>query len=103
MIDTLGQQRAASSTPKSPESLAHNATLDDNHVEHGLAVLEGRTTGREKRGFQLWLSGLRTRLVSMRMQVGSPASLSGLRIQHCHELRHRSQVQLRSGVAVAVV
>ena len=27
-----------------------------------------------------------TRLVSMRLQVGSLASLSGLRIRHCHEL-----------------
>ena len=29
--------------------------------------------------------------------------LSGLRIQHCHELRCRSQILLGSGVAVAVV
>ena len=28
-------------------------------------------------------------------------SIPGLRIQHCCELRCRSQVQLRSGVAVA--
>ena len=33
--------------------------------------------------FHLWLSGLRTHLVSMRMQVQSLALLSGLRIQHC--------------------
>ena len=31
-----------------------------------------------------------------------PASLSGLRIWHCHELWCRSQTQLGSGVAVAV-
>ena len=30
-------------------------------------------------------------------------SLSGLRIQHCHKLRHRSQMRLGSDVAVAVV
>ena len=30
------------------------------------------------------------------------ASLSGLRIQRCGELLHRSQIRLRSGVAVAV-
>ena len=42
-------------------------------------------------------------LVSMRVQVRSLASLSGLRIWHCHEVRCRSQAQLRSGVAVAVV
>ena len=41
-------------------------------------------------------------LVSMRLRVPSLASLSGLRIRHCHELQHRSQMQLRSGVAVAV-
>ena len=29
--------------------------------------------------------------------------ISGLRIQHCHELWRRSQMQLGSGVAVAVV
>ena len=32
----------------------------------------------------------------------SLASLSGLRIQHCHKLWCRLQTQLRSGVAVAV-
>ena len=35
------------------------------------------------------------------MQVRSLASLSGLRIQHCHELWCRSQMQLRSGIAMA--
>ena len=39
----------------------------------------------------------------MRTQVRSLASLSGLRIQHCRELWCRSQLQLRSGVAVAVM
>ena len=33
--------------------------------------------------FLLWLSRLRTRLISVRTQVQSLASLSGLRIQHC--------------------
>ena len=42
-------------------------------------------------------------LASTRMQVRSLASLSGLRIQRCYELWCRSQMQLRSGVAVAVV
>ena len=42
-------------------------------------------------------------LVSMRMWVQSLASRSGLRIQHCHELWCKSQMQLRSGVAMAVV
>ena len=36
--------------------------------------------------FLLWLSGLQARLVSMRMQVRSLASITGLKIWHCHEL-----------------
>ena len=43
-------------------------------------------------GFPLWLSGLQTRLVPLRMQVRSLASLRALRIQHCRELWHRSQI-----------
>jgi len=39
----------------------------------------------------------------MRLQVGSLGSLSGLRIWRGPELWHRSQRQLGSGVAVAVV
>mgnify|MGYP007071214437 CR=1 FL=1 len=35
--------------------------------------------------------------------VAAVASLSRLRIQHCHELWYRLQTQLRSYVAVAVV
>ena len=42
------------------------------------------------------------RLLSMRTQVRSLASLSGLRIQHCRELWCRSQTWLRSGIAVTV-
>ena len=45
--------------------------------------------------FPLWLSGLRTLLVSMRMWVQTLASLSGLRIWPCHVLqRLRSQMGL---------
>ena len=50
--------------------------------------------------FPLWLSRLRT---CLRMWVWPLASLSGLRIWHCHELWSRSQMQLGSGVAVALV
>ena len=53
--------------------------------------------------FLIWISRLRTRLVSMRMWVWSQASLSGLRIQCCPELWCRSQMCLGSGVAMAVV
>ena len=34
---------------------------------------------------QMWLSGLRTQLVSMKIEVRCLASLSGLRIWHCRE------------------
>ena len=46
----------------------------------------------------MWLSRLRTQLVSVRMWVPSLASLSRLRIRHCRELWCR----LRALVAVAV-
>ena len=42
-------------------------------------------------------------LVSMRTQVRSLASLSGLRIWHCRELWCGSQMLLGSGVTVAMV
>ena len=42
-------------------------------------------------------------LGTMRLQVRSLALLSGLRIQHYHELWCRSQTWLGSRVAVAVV
>ena len=41
-------------------------------------------------------------LASMRTQLRSLASLSGLRIQHCCELWCRLQMRLGSGVAVAL-
>ena len=47
----------------------------------------------------LWLSGLTTPLVSMSMQVRSLASLSGLRIQHCHSCG----VGLRRGSDLALL
>ena len=45
----------------------------------------------------------RIRLGNIRLWVRSLTSLSGLTIQHCHELWYRSQMWLASGVAVAVV
>ena len=44
---------------------------------------------------QIWLG-------TMKLQVWSLASLSGLRIQHCHELWCRSQIRLSSDVAAVV-
>ena len=42
-------------------------------------------------------------LTPMRMQVWSLALLSGLRIQHCHELSCRLQTWFGAGIVVAVV
>ena len=44
----------------------------------------------KKLEFPLWLSRLRTQLVSMRMQVQALALLSGFRIWHYHKLWCRS-------------
>ena len=49
------------------------------------------------------VSGQPIQLASMKMQFLSLALLSVLRIQHCRELWCRSQMLLRSGIAVAVV
>ena len=49
---------------------------------------------RLSREFLLWLMGLRTRLISTRMQVPSLALLSGLRIPNCPELCCKSQMWL---------
>ena len=51
-------------------------------------------------GFPIVAQWKRTQLASMRMWVGSLASLSGLRIQHCCELWCRAQTRLGSSVAV---
>ena len=53
--------------------------------------------------FPLWLTGLWTQLVSMRMRVPSLTFLSGLRIWCCHKLHCRSQMWLRFDVAMSVV
>ena len=47
--------------------------------------------------------GQEPNIVSMRMQVQSLAWLSALRIWRCYKLWCRSQMQLRSRVALAVV
>ena len=51
----------------------------------------------------LWLGGWGLNIVSMRMKVWFLAMLSGLRIWHFPNMWCRSQMQLRSSVAVAVV
>ena len=53
--------------------------------------------------FPLWLRGLRTQYRIHEDAGSTPALLSGSRIHHCRELWCRLQMQLRSGIAVAVV
>ena len=53
--------------------------------------------------FPLWLSEKRIQQGTTRLWVPSLASLSGLRIQCCHELWCRLQTWLGSHIAVAVL
>ena len=69
----------------------------------GLYGMEKKRKEKNDWEFPLCPRALQTRLVSMRMWVWSLASLSGLRIQSCCELWCRSQMQLGSLVAVAMV
>ena len=55
----------------------------------------------KKQEFPLWLSRLRTRLISKRMRVRSLALLSGLTIWCCHELWYRLLMQPASHYAVS--
>ena len=65
----------------------------------GAALKRQKTKKRLRLGVPVMVQWERIRL---RLRVLSLASLSGLRIWHCHELWGRSQTQLGSGVAVAV-
>ena len=65
-------------------------TVDPFYIKYGLRV---PIVAQQKQ----------IQLASMRSQVQSLVSLSGLRIQHCCELWCRSQTWLRSGVTIAVV
>ena len=73
--------------------------------------LTGRGFGEQKiRSIELTDAGVpvvaqwkQIRLGTMRLQVRSLASLTGLRIRRCRELWCTSQTRLGSGVAVAVV
>ena len=67
-----------------------------------LGLLKKSQSERQTLAFLLWLSGLRTLLVSMRTQVPFLALLSGLRIWHCPKLWHRLKMWLGSCIAVAV-
>ena len=55
-----------------------------------------------KEGVPMVAQWKRIQLGTMRLQVQPLALLSRLRIRQCHELWCRSQMQLKSGVAVAL-
>ena len=59
-------------------------------------------TKQKNKEFLSWCSGNSSQLGTTRLQVWSLVSLSGLRIQLCHELWCRSQTELGSGIAVAL-
>ena len=59
--------------------------------------------GKCGQGVPVVVQQKRIQLGIMGSQVRSLASLSGLRIGHCRELWCRSQTQLGSDIAVAVV
>ena len=71
---------------------------DDNqkHAEQG-----GTQCGKEELGAPIVAQGFKNLTVSVKIQVYSQAFLSGLGIQHCCRLWDRSQMWLRSGVAMA--
>ena len=80
--------KAASSWVPNPLSHSRNSPLCDFNLLNHRSSRHG--------------SVVNIRLGTMRFRVRSLASLSGLRIQCCYELRCRSQMPLGSHVAVAV-
>ena len=56
-----------------------------------------------KWGVPVMMQWQQIQLGTIRLLIQSLALLSGLRIWHCHELWCRSQTQLGSGIAMAVV
>ena len=77
-------------------------SCDITHMWNLIKVIQKNLFKKQKQEFPLWFSRSGTWLVSMRMQIRSLAPFSGLRIWHCRKLHCRYQMQLRSGVAVAV-
>ena len=67
----------------------------------GTRAGDGRGRGWEFLTHYSRLSELRASLGCMRMQVQSPALLSGLSTRHCHRLWRRSPIRPVSSVAVA--
>ena len=76
-----------------------HASLTSSRAKVILTLQNWRTLVWE---FLLWLSELRSWLISMRMWFQSLVSFSELRIQHCCELWCRSQTQLAYATAAAL-
>ena len=70
-----------------------------NYIRHPEIKQHGKESKKEWR--ERRLSGKEPDKYPRGCRFDSLALLSGLRIQPCHELRCRSQMQFRSGVAVA--
>ena len=68
-----------------------------------VGMYQGHLKFKNSQEFPLCLGRLRTRHSVLEDAGSIPALLSGLRFRRCHKLQHRSQMWLRSGVAVAVV
>ena len=87
---TLREELTSTATPEVP-----GAALTQRRLAEWIK--------KAKEEFPSWLSGLRTQLISMRTQIRSIISLSGVRIRCFPKLWCRSQMQLGSWVAVTVL
>ena len=77
------------------KKISHTHTHTHAHIHTRILTLQGME-------IPSWLSGYHIQLGTMRLQVRSLASLSGLMIWPCCELWCKSQTELRSGVGMAV-
>ena len=75
---------------------------DQGNIFHCGGRLEPWGNFKEDEGVPVIVQRKRIWLGTMRSRVRSLASLSGLRIWHCHALWCRLQTRLRSGIAVAM-
>ena len=81
----------------------HRGNANQNHSKNHFKPVKMVLLSKRQQIAPIVAQQKQIRLVTMRLQVCSLASISGLRIQHCYELWYRSWTWLRSGIAVAVV
>ena len=98
---------AAGSSPKKGKKTKKKRKKPSEETKQSLEAGSDMTQilNYQKRnlGVPIVTQQVKTLLVSMRMQIRSLASLSGLRIRRYRKLQCRLQMRLGSGVAVAVV